>query len=47
VEKEETELVEHVLENSVSLYVDYIHKMQSLVDSGTPFSYIGRTLAAG
>jgi len=31
----------------LSIYVDEIHKMQSLVGSGTPVSYIGRTLTAG
>jgi hypothetical protein len=45
--KKKTEIVEHVVENSVSIYVDYIHKMQSLAGTGMPVSRVGRTLAAG
>jgi uncharacterized protein YkvS len=41
------EIVQHVSENSVIVFVEYMYKMQLLRDNSVPVLYIGCTVAEG
>jgi hypothetical protein len=45
--EEKKESVQHVLKNSVRIFVEKIYKMGCLEGSGVPVLYVGRTVPKG